>query len=1307
MSLRDYKNFSDIISSNKPSTGQRFSKNELDLLSPIKFKANLSLKDNTGLTELSNQKFEFHLYGLDGEYVSGNQASTYVKRIDENYLYLDLKEDINKLQYKGGVFRFVYNFLYDIVGSYNTDKLFISEISPSRRELKLKLQSPENQDSITQLENLFRMFLDEKTFYLNLSLNFGQNKIVPIANIASDGTATTLFIKLFDPLPEDIQDQTLLWITRELLPPYIDSVQIDYAFENININTIRGPRTDIDDLNWNRIESKYKSWTELLSPTKNVADKVDNFIKSVRFGTELNVDFTQFKNFVHYGSAKERVDNFFFKIKLLEYYNDLVSNLETNAINNAPEILAYSNSINSIIKSFDPFERYLYYGDSEDFAKTTEQFKESAVNPYPKYVETALNFRWIDWAQLWIGANVLWESPGNSSNLKILQSTSDPSVIEWYDRVSTFAFEYDELNVSHLVKTIPEHIIMDESNDAYILFVNMIGHYYDNIWIYVENLNKKNTQEHNPSIGKPSDLLPNIAKEYNWLLSNTNKSKDLWEYFFNLTEQDQLKQYNNSALANKSVPNDTTKQVWARIVNNLPYLLKSKGSARSIKALFATFGIPESIIRIKEYGGPGVIKDNVARTILRKEYPFINLKSGYSIQIPWNGAESGYTNKWVSQLSGSSLIWNIQQGTASINSVYVNMLPDKINSGSYMNVFSIGNNNEIVVTAHQKTNEIGEFLLRFSGSSGIFTTSASGEYTFDSTPTVLVLQTDSYYTSSQNNIEYKLYVAQEKYNKIVLFETCSINITGSLTSSYNSAWYNESTFSFGSFTSSLSSNYFSGSLNEIRFWRTPISERVIKSHTLSYRSYHDSSITGSYENLLVRIPFWISSDIFDGSYTSIPTDKKLITNFGAPYIPSASYTILDYYISPETATIGLEAINPTKERIESASLISNLEVDRRRELSSYDLYSNDSNKLKIGFSPQFNIDDDIQDQFGSFELDSYIDFDNTHRKYYTNLVELAKFYSKTQNDENPIIKYLRILQVYDFSIFEQIKQTIPARSNAILGLIIENSLLQRVRINFTPDITTSTNSKQSVIISNIPKTQNLKIDNINAVLSSSRAFTLENIDENYIDIGMSSNINSTIDIKGAVLDTQNYISITGEYSKQKVSLNIAPPNTKKISKFLKVPNAKVSSVSGFTSSFNNNLNYAIPIDSDYSFYLNANFLNLKNLQFYKKIQYSYQTTSDYENNNFFSHSLAQTELGTYVYGKSRGLQNSTYLGTKNSALNVNQISTQTAMSNYSPVFEITGSQLQPEFNYEFIESSGSGIVYNDNLFNPIIPSQTS
>ena len=49
---------------------------------------------------------------------------------------------------------------------------------------------------------------------------------------------------------------------------------------------------------------------------------------------------------------------------------------------------------------------------------------------------------------------------------------------------------------------------------------------------------------------------------------------------------------------------DATKEIWRRILNNLPYIMKTKGTTRSIKALLSCYGIPSTILDIREYGGP-------------------------------------------------------------------------------------------------------------------------------------------------------------------------------------------------------------------------------------------------------------------------------------------------------------------------------------------------------------------------------------------------------------------------------------------------------------------------------------------------------------------------------------------------------------------------------------------------------------------------------------------------------------------------------------------------------------------------------
>jgi hypothetical protein len=48
---------------------------------------------------------------------------------------------------------------------------------------------------------------------------------------------------------------------------------------------------------------------------------------------------------------------------------------------------------------------------------------------------------------------------------------------------------------------------------------------------------------------------------------------------------------------------DIQKEILKRVYHNLPYLLKSRGTSRGLKALITTFGITGSILTVNEFGG--------------------------------------------------------------------------------------------------------------------------------------------------------------------------------------------------------------------------------------------------------------------------------------------------------------------------------------------------------------------------------------------------------------------------------------------------------------------------------------------------------------------------------------------------------------------------------------------------------------------------------------------------------------------------------------------------------------------------------
>ena len=62
--------------------------------------------------------------------------------------------------------------------------------------------------------------------------------------------------------------------------------------------------------------------------------------------------------------------------------------------------------------------------------------------------------------------------------------------------------------------------------------------------------------------------------------------------------------------SNDIVPLDNVnKGVYKRIYHNIPYILKTKGTVAGIKALITSYGIPDTILRVTEFGGQDRINE--------------------------------------------------------------------------------------------------------------------------------------------------------------------------------------------------------------------------------------------------------------------------------------------------------------------------------------------------------------------------------------------------------------------------------------------------------------------------------------------------------------------------------------------------------------------------------------------------------------------------------------------------------------------------------------------------------------------------
>ena len=51
---------------------------------------------------------------------------------------------------------------------------------------------------------------------------------------------------------------------------------------------------------------------------------------------------------------------------------------------------------------------------------------------------------------------------------------------------------------------------------------------------------------------------------------------------------------------------DINREIWKRILNNMPHLVKTKGAAKGMRGILNCYGVPKSALNIVQYGIQGI-----------------------------------------------------------------------------------------------------------------------------------------------------------------------------------------------------------------------------------------------------------------------------------------------------------------------------------------------------------------------------------------------------------------------------------------------------------------------------------------------------------------------------------------------------------------------------------------------------------------------------------------------------------------------------------------------------------------------------
>jgi hypothetical protein len=535
-----------------------------------------------------NGNLEFVNYQLEDYYpdskntINGNRYSA---------LVLDPQKDLTTLGFNRGTLNTQYNFLRRLFNSSFGTFYWIKEISSSRTEIRLASQVLSN-TIILNAFSQYQNYVTTKNYYPDFYLNFGNNELIIANNVAysedPDTGESTLLIKLYEPLPEAYDVKSELWLVDKVAESV--SFNVDFQIEaNVQVTTdsLRGPNFKIAVNDKNGQTTEYYSYSSLL--TSEISSSYQKMLSYYQDkSVDINVDYTNFGNFIHFSNATERVNNFVYKLELLESYNAQIA-AQNDLYNNGTSINIVSSSINviqksvdSLIEKFDLYEYYLYF-NSGSWAWP----KQNTTQPYVLYSVTSSQV--INW----LGSAETVPSQYTSS---LLYSSS----------------LYDATNKDQLTNSIPQYLLDDPSNAPYTTFLNMIGQHFDNIWLYYKDVSTRYDATNNPDTGISLDMVSDALRGLGFeLYTNSNVSDNLYYTLFGInpdgtllppTGSEVINTYVTSSIA--TIGNEQLQgELYKRLYHNLPYLLKTRGTQRSVKALISTFGIPESILTVNEFGG--------------------------------------------------------------------------------------------------------------------------------------------------------------------------------------------------------------------------------------------------------------------------------------------------------------------------------------------------------------------------------------------------------------------------------------------------------------------------------------------------------------------------------------------------------------------------------------------------------------------------------------------------------------------------------------------------------------------------------
>ena len=1033
---------------------QEYSNNDIALIN----------ENNIDVTFDPNQDYiEYFAYDLNGNIVIENVTNYPYYSLLNNQVNIDPIADLARYSYEQGQFNVLYNFLRKKLASSPLDTYFIEEISTDRTEIRLNSTTILEGDMIGSADIFSQEINDSPFDYLDFYLDFGNNKLVIANNLLldlSNPSTPSILIKLYEPLPSEFGIKSECWVVEKIATSVAYYISILPNFNDIDDNIyLRGPNTNISIKDQINNSTNYSSYNSLSSTnnqqgTGSFQYQINSLL--AESGIELNIDYSNYNNFIHFSSAQTRLENFYYKLALLETYQasaSLSSGTTTNYYVSASNVV-WQNKIDEIITGFDGYEYYLYF--------------ESGSTSWPKTNNTP---------------------PYTNA------STTSVAGQAFLLNQATVAGDFDLENSNALVNTIPGYLREDPNNAQYELFVEMIGQHFDNIFIYIQDVTQKYNADNRLNYGVSKDIVADVLRDMGVKIYQNNfSSDDLYSALLGFTPSGSLYnlpyttgslptpsgwEYINTYVTASSTSSleptdDINKSIYKRLYHNLPYLLKKKGTVAGLKALITIYGIPDTILQINEFGGQNRIDEN--------DYDLWFDQFNYA----YDTLGTNYISSSFSDTANP--LWIIP-GFSAINTLQFRFQTRGIptDTGYYNQVlWSTGDSSPALLR------------LRYTGSgyaSGSYSGSIPNTYNeyvhLDFIPDASDLNTSAsvylpFFDGDWWNVmvskdtpgaaNFILYAGNKttpggNYNTYQFLASASVN-------GNDTPWTDNSFSYFPATSNSALGRMFSGSYQEIRYYNEPLTVDPFEDYIMYPYSIDSNGVNTAPDTLLFRAA--LGGELYTSSLSIHPkvtgswvTTSSFVSGNSFFISNTSSFVTNKEYVYPNQFPSGIKnrVSNKIRQQNEvlpySGSNEVNLPTNQvlspfisiQQNVFESGSYTPNIDYVEVAFSPQNEINNDIAGQLGYFNIGEYIGdprLVSSSAESYPELNALRNYYFEKYTGNYNIWDYIRLIKFFDNSLFKMIQDWIPARTSAATGIVIKQTVLERNKYPVPqPNITSS------------------------------------------------------------------------------------------------------------------------------------------------------------------------------------------------------------------------------------------------------------